>query len=277
MYMTARVVENRPLARGNFVLRLSLPDDGAALAKALPGQFVMLRGEWGRDPLLPRAFSILRLCDGGCEILVKAIGRGTRLLQLALQGAPMSVLGPLGQAFPAPQPSRVDLLVAGGVGLAPLLWLAEKYRDGAYHLLYGARTAEDLVLLDDIAATGCKLTLTTEDGSRGVRGRVTDAMATIGEASGASRDASREAMPSGMPVRIEAARILTCGPNAMMRAVVEIGRKHDVPCLVSVEGEMACGIGVCLGCALPLTDGTRPFAYACVDGPVFDASKVVIP
>src|SRR4029077_19313592 len=66
MYMTARVVENRPLARGNFVLRLSLPDDGEALRGALPGQFVMLRGEWGRDPLLPRAFSILRLCEGGC-------------------------------------------------------------------------------------------------------------------------------------------------------------------------------------------------------------------
>ena len=254
MYMTARVVENRPLARGNFVLRLSLPDDGAMLAGALPGQFVMLRGEWGRDPLLPRAFSILRLCEGGCEILVKAIGRGTRLLQLARQGAPMSVLGPLGKAFPAPEASRVDLLVAGGVGLAPLLWLAEKYRDGAYHLLYGARTADDLVLLDDIAATGCKLTVTTEDGSRGVRGRVTDAMTTL-----------------------EAARVLTCGPNAMMRAVVDIAKKHSVPCLVSVEGEMACGIGVCLGCALPLTDGTRPFAYACVDGPVFDASKVVIP
>jgi dihydroorotate dehydrogenase electron transfer subunit len=254
MYMTARVVENRPLARGNFVLRLSLPDDGAMLAQALPGQFVMLRGEWGRDPLLPRAFSILRLCDGGCEILVKAIGRGTRLLELALAGAPMTVLGPLGTPFPSPEASRVDLLVAGGVGLAPLLWLAEKYRDGAYHLLYGARTAEDLVLLDDIAATGCKLTLTTEDGSRGVRGRVTDAMTSV-----------------------EAARVLTCGPNAMMRAVVEIARKHEVPCLVSVEGEMACGIGVCLGCALPLTEGARPFAYACVDGPVFDAAKIVIP
>ncbi len=254
MYMTARVVENRPLARGNFVLRLALPDDGQALASALPGQFVMLRGEWGRDPLLPRAFSILRLSDGGCEILVKAVGRGTRLLQLALEGAPMTVLGPLGTPFPAPQLGRVDLLVAGGVGLAPLLWLAEKYRDGAYHMIYGARTADDLVLLDDLAATGCKLTLTTEDGSRGLRGRVTDAMSSI-----------------------EAARVLTCGPNAMMRAVVDIAKKHDVPCLVSVEGEMACGIGVCLGCALPLTDGTRPFAYACVDGPVFDASKVVIP
>ena len=263
MYMTARVVENRPLARGNFVLRLALPDDGAALAAALPGQFVMLRGEWGRDPLLPRAFSILRLCDGGCEILVKAIGRGTRLLQLALEGAPMTVLGPLGQPFVEGQAG--DWLVAGGVGLAPLLWFAEKYPRARHQMVYGARTAEDLVLLDEIRAAGCALVLTTEDGSAPpgaevTRGRVTDALGML------------------MPRRsAPGTRVLTCGPNAMMRAVVDIANQHDVPCLVSVEGEMACGIGVCLGCALPLTDGTRPFAYACVDGPVFDASKVVIP
>jgi dihydroorotate dehydrogenase electron transfer subunit len=261
MYMTARVVENRPLARGNFVLRLSLPDDGASLSGALPGQFVMLRGEWGRDPLLPRAFSILRLCDGGCEILVKAIGRGTRLLQLALEGAPMTLLGPLGQPFV--DGGAGDWLVAGGVGLAPLLWFAERYPRAQHQMIYGARSAEDLVLLDEIRAAGCQIVLTTEDGSapKGyevTRGRVTDALAKI------------------LPERA-AARVLTCGPNAMMRAVVELARANDVPCLVSVEGEMACGIGVCLGCALPLTDGTRPFAYACVDGPVFDASKVVIP
>src|SRR5262249_2753461 len=125
MYLTACVVENRSLGRGNFVLRLSLPDGGKALEAAQPGQFVMVRGEWGRDPLLPRAFSILRLSDGGCDLLVKAIGRGTRLMQLAGDGAPMTVLGPLGRAFPAPEPRYTDLMVAGGVGLAPLLWQAE--------------------------------------------------------------------------------------------------------------------------------------------------------
>jgi dihydroorotate dehydrogenase electron transfer subunit len=71
--------------------------------------------------------------------------------------------------------------------------------------------------------------------------------------------------------------IMTCGPNAMMRAVVSIAKNHGIPCFVSVEGEMACGIGACLGCALPLRDGPRPFAYACTDGPVFDASRVEIP
>src|SRR5207247_5611243 len=120
LYLKTRLVEIRRFGRGNFVLRLALPDAHAdALQGAQPGQFVMVRGEWGRDPLLPRAFSILRLSDGGCELLVKAIGRGTRLFELAQAGAPLTVLGPLGKPFPAPEPGRTDLLVAGGVGLAP--------------------------------------------------------------------------------------------------------------------------------------------------------------
>ena len=187
MYMTARVVENRPLARGNFVLRLSLPDGGAALAGALPGQFVMLRGEWGRDPLLPRAFSILRLCDGGCEILVKAIGRGTRLLQLALEGAPMSLLGPLGAAL------RRRWRPAIGSSPAASGWRRScgsrrSIRAAPHQMVYGARTAEDLVLLDDIRATGCGIVLDHRGrlGAGGLRRR-----------GGASPTRSSRALPTG--------------------------------------------------------------------------------
>jgi dihydroorotate dehydrogenase electron transfer subunit len=127
-------------------------------------------------------------------------------------------------------------------------------------MIYGARTAEDLVLLDEIRASGCSLVITTEDGSAGQKGRVTDALAQL---------LPRRSAPG--------TRVLTCGPNPMMRAVVELARAHSLPCLVSVEGEMACGIGACLGCAVPLTDGTRPFGYACTDGPVFDSARIVIP
>jgi dihydroorotate dehydrogenase electron transfer subunit len=244
MYVTANVVENRALGRGNYVLRLA---GCSSLAEAQPGQFVMVRGEWGRDPLLPRAFSILRtLPDGGCEILAKAVGRGTRLLEHVAVGAPLSVLGPL---------------VAGGVGLAPLLWHAEAARAagvGGVELFYGARSDGDLVLLDDIERSRARLHLATEDGSRGIPGRVTAAL--------------EQRLADGAR-----GTIMTCGPNAMMRAVVEIARRHGLQCFVSVEGEMACGIGACLGCAVPLVGEARPFGYACTDGPVFDAAKMVIP
>jgi dihydroorotate dehydrogenase electron transfer subunit len=201
------------------------------------------------------------------------------LLEGVTAGARLSLLGPLGSTF-EPAENSGDCLVAGGVGLAPLLWYAERYhRPRSHHLFYGARTAADLVLLDEIRATGCTVTLTTEDGSSPdgwppeevQKGRVTDALAMW---------LTRRSAPG--------TRILTCGPNPMMRAVVELAKSHiagrsepqALKCLVSVEGEMACGIGACLGCAVPLTaneSDTRPFGYACVDGPVFDAARIVIP
>src|SRR5579871_5192768 len=114
MDLAARIAGNRSLGRGGFVLAL---DGCDALAAAKPGQFVMLRGEWGRDPLLPRAFSILRMRGAVCEILVKSVGRGTRMLEQLAVGATLHVLGPLGREFPVADDA--DWLVAGGVGLAP--------------------------------------------------------------------------------------------------------------------------------------------------------------
>ncbi len=264
--LTAFVLENRRLSGANFLLRLG---GCGALEGARPGQFVMVRGAWGRDPLLPRAFSILRVRptgEGECDLLVKAMGRGTALLAAARPADPLYLLGPLGQPFAAPQVDRRDLLVAGGVGLAPLLWHAEEaHRVGAtVELFYGARSANDLVLLDDIAAAGCVLHIATEDGSRGHRGRVT-------------------ALLEERLLATAADVVLTCGPNAMMRAVVAIARQHSRPTFVSVEGEMACGIGACLGCAVPIHGeqagrfAGRRFAYACVDGPVFAADEIEIP
>jgi dihydroorotate dehydrogenase electron transfer subunit len=141
-------------------------------------------------------------------------------------------------------------------------------------MIYGARTAADLVLLDEVRAACAKVILTTEDGSSpeggpaATHGRVTDAL--------------RLALPRRSA---PGTRILTCGPNAMMKAVVELTRDQvagrppePVDCLVSVEGEMACGIGACLGCAVACPPGApRAYRYACVDGPVFDARDVVLP
>ena len=222
----------------------------------------MIRGAWGRDPLLPRAFSLMSVSGaaGTADILAKTVGRGTALLERALPGAEVDVLGPLGTSFPAPEPDAIDLLVAGGVGLPPLYMQGElsaaQRLVARSELLYGGRGAPDLVLLDEMKAMGLALHLTTEDGAVGSKGLVTRALE-------ARLDAHR-----GKRVRV-----MGCGPNAMLWAVARLAREREVPCFISLEEQMACGIGVCLGCAIPAR--SRPYRYVCSNGPVFDAADVL--
>jgi dihydroorotate dehydrogenase electron transfer subunit len=260
-YFDARIAENRALGGGYFVLRL---DDCASLESARPGQFVMIRGDWERDPLLPRAFSLMSVGAGGrAEVLAKAVGRGTALLERALPGARLAVLGPLGSSFPEPRADTVDLLVAGGVGLPPLYMQAElaaaRGLAQSCEMLYGGRGAADLVLLSEMRAMGVALHLTTEDGAAGAKGLVTAALEARLE---------HHRARGGRPLRI-----LGCGPNAMLWAVARIARAREIPCFISLEEQMACGIGVCLGCAIPAR--SRPFRYVCSNGPVFDAGDVL--
>jgi dihydroorotate dehydrogenase electron transfer subunit len=258
-YFQARVAENRVLGGGYFVLRLS---GCASLAAAKPGQFVMIRGAWGRDPLLPRAFSLMSVdpASGTADVLAKTVGRGTALLERSLPGAELDLLGPLGTSFPAPDADCVDLLVAGGVGMPPLYMqgeLAAAQRLVARsEMLYGGRGAKDLVLLEEMKSMNLALHLTTEDGSVGTKGLVTRVLEE-------RLDAHR-----GKKVRV-----MGCGPNAMLWAVARLAREREIPCFISLEENMACGIGVCLGCAIPAR--SRPYRYVCSNGPVFDAADVL--
>jgi dihydroorotate dehydrogenase electron transfer subunit len=257
-YFQAKISENRVLGGGYFVLRLS---GCASLAPAKPGQFVMIRGAWGRDPLLPRAFSLLSVGPGGtADILAKTVGRGTALLERALPGAEVDVLGPLGSSFPEPEADTTDLLVAGGVGLPPLYMQASLAADrrqvARSEMIYGGRGGDDLVLLHEMQAMGLSLFLTTENGAVGTKGLVTRALE------------ARLEHHRGTPLRV-----MGCGPNAMLWAVARIARDKGVPCFISLEEQMACGIGVCLGCAIPAR--SRPYRYVCSNGPVFDAADVL--
>jgi dihydroorotate dehydrogenase electron transfer subunit len=257
-YFQAKISENRGLGGGYFVLRLA---GCSSLAGAKPGQFVMIRGTWGRDPLLPRAFSLLSVGPGGtADILAKTVGRGTSLLERALPGAEIDILGPLGSSFPEPQADTIDLLVAGGVGLPPLYMQAalsaERRQVGRLEMIYGGRGAADLVLLRQMEAMGVRLFLTTEDGAVGTKGLVTRALE------------ARLEHHRGTPVRV-----MGCGPNGMLWAIARMARAQAVPCFISLEEQMACGIGVCLGCAIPAR--SRPYRYVCSNGPVFDAADVL--
>jgi dihydroorotate dehydrogenase electron transfer subunit len=206
------------------------------------------------DPLLPRPMAVYRArtVDGGAEleILYRRVGRGTRLLAETRPGQALRVVGPLGRAFPLPAPGERAVLVAGGTGIASVYELAARSAPAATVLL-GARTASDLMGQRDFAALGVELRLATEDGSHGTRGLVTDLL---------------ESALAGP------ARVYACGPKPMLEAVARIAAARGRPCVVSLENRMACGFGVCLGCAAPLAAGG--YALVCRDGPAFDAAAI---
>ncbi|MBN1605213.1 MAG: dihydroorotate dehydrogenase electron transfer subunit [Polyangiaceae bacterium] len=223
--------------------------DWAAGPRARPGQFAMVRGSnWGHAPLLPRPMSYL---SGGStpSILVRVYGDGTRRMARSEPGDHFDLVGPLGNGWRAPIPGLRQVLVAGGVGVAPLLFLARSLIEQGRSpvLLYGGRSQRDLPLSDDLVDT-CEVELATEDGSRGTHGRVTDLLGRW--------------LGPGIEV-------FTCGPDPMMARVAGLCEAAGVPCEASLESPMACGYGVCLGCAVPRRDAT--YLYACVDGPCVDA------
>ena len=229
-----------------------------------PGQFVMLSpGPQGAaprsDPLLPRPMAVYRERREGAqaviEILFKRHGRGTALLAECAVDSRVGLVGPLGRGFALPARGRA-LLVAGGTGIASVYELAARLARRApvdVGVLLGARSAADLMGAADFAALGVQVEIATEDGSLGTRGLVTELLEAA-----LARDAS--------------ARVHACGPTAMMRRCAEIAAARGADCCVSLENPMACGFGVCLGCAAPLREGG--FALVCRDGPVFDARAV---
>jgi len=211
------------------------------------------------DPLLPRPMAVYRAVGEGAdlqvEVLYKVSGRGTGLLADALPGQKLSWVGPLGRAFELPGPGERAVLVAGGTGIASVYELARILAEAGrpVQVLLGARSASDLMGVEDFDALGVELRIATEDGSRGERGRVTVLL--------------EQALGEGGP-----ARVVTCGPTPMMRRCAELAAARGVPCVASLENHMACGFGVCLGCAVPLAAGG--FALVCRDGPMLDADAV---
>jgi dihydroorotate dehydrogenase electron transfer subunit len=264
----AKVIANRAEGR-SFRLVLRTP----RWPGFEPGQFLMLSpgpvGAVARlDPLLPRPMAVYRAAPiaGGAadvEVLYKVSGRGTGLLAAAVPGDEIGVVGPLGHGFAtdAGVTANRALLVGGGTGIASLYELAarlvapaEGARQGAsgVRVLLGARTADDVMGLEDFAGLGVGLELATEDGSRGERGLVTTLL--------------ERALGEGPAV------VYACGPTPMMRRAAELAAAAGQRCLVSLENPMACGFGVCLGCAAPRADGG--FSLVCRDGPVFDAEAI---
>ena len=259
----ATILENRPVG-GYF--RLLLEDRLGSLKGSLPGQFINLRIQPGLSPLLRRPFSIARLLPHKgrslrMEVLYAVHKQGTRLLAHKRPGETVGVLGPLGNPFPHMDKHQTALLVGGGIGVAPLVFLAEhlKRLKAPFAVFLGARTGSDLLDIDVFKDLGCPLFLATDDGSRGRKGFVTDLLDDYLS----SPKAAKESL------------IHACGPRPMFKSVTRVSFKHGVKAFLSWEEHMACGLGICLTCTCPVGDEeSYRMERTCTEGPVFEASRI---
>jgi dihydroorotate dehydrogenase electron transfer subunit len=282
----AQIVFNEQLSSAYRHLGLSAPGFPDAFAA---GQFVMLRPPMALDPFLPRAFSIYRLQTPAdskvpvVEVLYKILGKGTQCLSRMEAGQELEILGPLGNSFSVPEHLGTAILVAGGIGVPPIAALARQIRNvqclsdrqaGAFHnceVFLGGRTHEDILCVKDLGETGATVRITTEDGSQGIRGVITDLLTPFLDA--AVDRTTRHVGPEESPNHL---CLFSCGPPGMLAAVARLAEERGVPCQTSVEANMACGFGACMGCAIGVrsNSGSRSYKLVCKDGPVFD-SRVI--
>lgn len=256
----AQVEHREQVSPEHFLLRLKAP---TIAEEAQPGQFVHLRVSEGYDPLLRRPFSVMRADPAGglIELLVQTVGRGTALLAQATVGQSFSLLGPLGHPFPLPPAGAQALLVAGGVGVAPLIFLAEVLANSpdAYEVvgLFGARSQVRLCCWLELASRCQEFEMATEDGSAGTKGLVTEMLA------------------ERLSATAEDTVVYACGPMPLLAATAQLCRQGEVPGYVSLERWMGCGVGACLGCVVPSARSGGPrYVRVCKDGPVFSVADL---
>jgi dihydroorotate dehydrogenase electron transfer subunit len=272
----ATVTFNRPISSAYLHLGIAAP---AFPATFRPGEFVMIRPSWVGDPFLPRAFSIYRVSSRPSvagspagdappviEILYKVLGRGTQCLSRMEPGQEIEILGPLGNAFTLPEERDLAVLVAGGIGVPPIAALATQFAQirnpkseiRNMEVFLGGKTHEDILCVKDFEEAGAGVHITTEDGSLGTRGLITDLLRPFLLTPHASR-----------------LTLYTCGPPGMLATVARLAEESAVPCQVSVEANMACGFGACMGCAVEVKADGKSYKLVCKDGPVFDAREIV--
>ena len=245
-----RVLSNIQLNRDHHLLELQAP---VKLEQIAPGQFVNVRVDKSQSTFLRRPFSIydVNYEKNTISLFIKDVGPGSHVLTSTPEDEEVDVVFPLGNGFSFPKNNERVLLVGGGFGIAPLLFFAKELKKrnltAEIHSLVGARTADDLMQLDSFSRYGQVYT-TSEDGTHGVKGRVTD------------HPVLRDNLQ-------DFDRVYTCGPEPMMKAVAAKAAAADVFCEVSLENMMACGFGVCLCC---VTDTTSGHQCVCTDGPVFN-------
>jgi dihydroorotate dehydrogenase electron transfer subunit len=265
--MTGKILSQEEILPGHRVLRISVAP--GTFGKAVPGQFVMIRRKGEAFPFLFRPFSVHSLDGGNGEevvgIFYRVVGGGTEIFGRMTVGEELSLIGPLGRGFAIPPGRKNVVLVGGGMGAAPLYFLARslagfrKEKGASVAGYFGCGNSDFVPVLERFAPFCSTLRISTDDGSFGRAGTVIDLL--------------MEDLGGFDP----AATVLCgCGPRPMLRRLLDLGRAYGTACQVSVEEKMACGVGACLGCVIPVKTGGGERAYrrACTEGPVFTLEEL---
>jgi dihydroorotate dehydrogenase electron transfer subunit len=259
----AKIISNKRIALCYHKLVL----DAAFIAgSARPGNFLMVKvtegiGEAGETgPLLRRPLSVHKLSGSTLdrvELLYEVIGEGTRILSQKKAGEQLDIIGPLGNGFEigAQEKKSGIILAAGGIGVAPLVFLAQSLNGSDVTVLVGARTKLQLLCIADFKKLGCDVRIATDDGTAGFHGRVTGLL--------------EKHLASGSDKKHV---LYGCGPDPMLRAIADISRRYSLPAQVSLEAHMACGVGACLGCVVQTQRG---YERVCKEGPVFKSGDLM--
>lgn len=259
----AAVLFNHKLSEDSCLIGLKAPQ---VAEKAQPGQFVMLRMQdelWRHR--LSRPFSLCRVENDIVEIYFRIVGSGTRMLSGCSQGDTMELLGPLGNGFTISPRSELNIMVAGGMGVAPFPFLALRLSQlcqKAKNVLFtGAKTKDHLHHLDYFEEIGVQIRLATDDGSAGYKGFVTELF--------------EQELDEIVRGRSEV-KIFACGPQPLLKKTAEIAIEHDIACQVAMEERMACGTGACLACVCKTGESNRwKYSRVCKEGPIFDAKEII--
>jgi len=253
---SAKIISNRRIKKNYWHCVFYSPDISKS---ALAGQFISLKLTDNFEPFFRRPFSIHRVREDKVEIFYEVLGPGTGILSNKKKGSALDIIGPLGKGFSYKR-NEPAILVAGGMGVAPLLFLAEKINEIANSkcktknlILIGARTKSGVLCEKEFKDLGFNVKIATDDGSAGFKGKVTELLGKV----------LREVIPGV---------IYSCGPKPMLKAASKISGDKNIPAQISLEEHMSCGFGACLGCAVNTKDG---FMRVCKDGPVFDSKQIV--
>ncbi len=275
-----KVISNKQASGKYYKLILN----AAQIARvALPGQFVNIRIDDSLEPLLRRPFGIHRVRSqksedrSQIEILYEVKGKGTEILAQKKTGEYLDIIGPLGNGF-SMLDTRYSILVGGGMGVAPLLFLAEKLaqlRTPNSQLrtivLIGANTKNQIVCEKEFKSLGCEVKIATDDGSRGFKGYVSDLLAKILRTNNSLPDRQARLPSVGQAGELRT-KIYACGPKPMLKEIALLSKKYKIPAQISLEEHMACGMGICFGCAVKTREG---YKRVCKEGPVFEADQVI--